>query len=231
MSIELYLYLFTLLLASIAAALFIFALKRSFKKIPETWKKFQRCHFFCYGICFLMIHLTITWICESINCYFAINGIINHFISTICFTLSLPFLFGFFFINTTSKWKKISYCILYLLLVLHFIKEGYYHPKCIVPVSSILFTCSTHFLAALLYLTDLLVYPKTFFFKLQIQIGSTILIRELLAAILGSYFYSGMFENKDLFFRLQFYNMVLSYFLLIPFFLSGIVKLKKQSIV
>lgn len=232
MPFNFYIYLLVIFSGIIFAGILLTELSKSIKKLPESWRKSTPLKPFRLSICFLMIYLIVTFICELISMYFSLYGIYNHFISVICYTLSLPFLFGFFFVHTQTRWKRYSYIILYLSLIIQFILGGYYQPDSVMPLNTTLFIFSIHFIAALLHLTSLLLNPKTDFFKFQLQINLSILICMLLGSILTSFYTTSILEdfvNFDLFFNIQFYNMVLFYSLIVFILMKELFKLRQKT--
>ncbi|MNU85841.1 hypothetical protein D3C71_755900 [compost metagenome] len=136
-----------------------------------------------------MIYLLINFIAEIILTYLAKNGIYNHFVISIHFSLSTPFLFGFFLINTQSSWKRYAIITLYTIIIVYLIVGGYYHPSAVFPDLVSLFMDSIFFLATLLYLTDLLVNSRSDYFKFRLKITLSVLIFSILSAFLTSIYW------------------------------------------
>ncbi|WP_430406279.1 hypothetical protein [Fluviicola sp.] len=147
-------------------------------------------------------------------------------------TLSTPFLFGFLFINTFKSWKQYAYIILYGALVAYFITGGYYHPRSILDGNSSLIMSTICFLGALIHLTDLLINPKSDYFKFQLKITTSLLIFNLLSNIVSSFCW---FNNEfdTLYFEPVFYihlsNAILFYLSFMLFFIIEIRKLQRPS--
>lgn len=228
MKFEYYFYLSIIASGIISAGILLSELRRLNEKLPKSWQESIRSKKFSLSICFLMTHLIITLICESISCYFSNHGIYNHFIASICFTLSFPFLFGFFYIHTNKKWKRHAYFIIYISLITRLIFGGYYHPNSIMPVGTVLFIFSAQFLVALLHLSDLLLNPKMDFFKFLLQVNLNILIHGLIAAIVTSAFISGITNNSDLIFYVQFITAIIFYLLFAIILIKELFKLRRK---
>ena len=96
------------------------------------------------------------------------------------------------------------------------------------PVSTVLFTFSVHFVAAFLHLTDQLLKPKTDFFKFQLQISLIIMIHGLIASIMTSFFISGFSENSDLIFYIQYFSTVFFYLLFALAILNEVIKIRRR---
>nr|WP_294860597.1 hypothetical protein [uncultured Fluviicola sp.] len=178
-----------------------------------------------------MIYLVITLICEIISYYLAKHGIYNGFVLSINMTLSTPFLFGFLLINTFKSWKQYSYIILYGALVTYFITGGYYHPRSISGGNSSLIISTICFLGALIHLTDLLINPKSDYFKFQLKITVSLLIFNLLSNVLSSFcWFNNEFSTR--YFEPVFYihlsNATLFYLSFIFIFIIEIRKLQRQ---
>ncbi|MNU85840.1 hypothetical protein D3C71_755890 [compost metagenome] len=224
-------YLSLLGIGVLSLAIFYFMLGKSPGKLPDGWKKttlpLKR---FRISILFLMIYLLVNLIGEIVAINLARHGIYNSFVISINETLATPFLFGFLFIHTQTWWKRYIYALLYLVIVIYFIQGGYYHPSCVLPSFSALLFFSTYFLATLVHLTDLLVNPKSEYFKFQLKVNISILICTLLATMFTSFAWSD--NNSDpfyseLFFYIHFYNIVAFHLSLDLIFLFEILKLRR----
>lgn len=222
-------YLLILGLGSILLTIFYFMLVRSAKKLPESWKKSLPTKRFRISILFLTTYLFITFVGEIAAFYLSAFNIYNSFVISINLTLATPFLFGFLFIYTQAAWKRYSYILLYLILVGHFTIGGYYHPDCILSDSSALLFSSINFLAVLLHLTDLLVNPKSEYFKFRLKTCICILIYSLLSSFLTSFYWADTDPTpfySDLIYYIHFYNIVFYYFILDLIFINEIWKLR-----
>ncbi len=226
-------YLFILGLGFILLALFYFLLGRSAEKLPNSWRKSLPSKKFRISILFLAVYLFITFAGEIIAFYLFLNSTYNSFIISINFTLATPFLFGFLFIYTKTAWKRYSYILLYIMLIGYFSNGGYYHPDCNLSDTSALFFSSIYFLAVLLYLTDLLVNPKSEHFRFRLKVCISILIYNLLGCLLTSFnwadtnpipFYS------NLIYYIHFFNIVFYYFALDLIIINEIRKLRRNYI-
>lgn len=202
---------------------------KSSKKLPEAWKKPPQLTNFRISILLFLIYLLINLIGEIVAIYLARLGIYNSFVMSINETLATPFMFGFFFIHTHTSWKRYIYFLLYLINVIYLIQGGYYHPDCVLSSTSALILFSTYFLAALVHLTDLLMKPKSEFFKFQLKVSVSILICTLLATILTSFSWADINPDPfyfELFFYTHFYNIVIFHFALSLIFINEILKLR-----
>ncbi len=231
MSIHSTIYLLILGLGFVLLTLFYFMLGRSAEKLPESWKKSLPSKSFQSGILFLTIYLFITFAGEIAAFTLSSHGIYNSFVISINLTLATPFLFGFLFIHTQTHWKRHSYVLLYLILVGYFSTGGYYHPDCILSNFSALLFSSIYFLAALLYMTDLLVNPKSEYFKFRLKICTCILVYSLLGCIMTSFYWADTIPTpfySKLIYYIHFYNIVFYYFVLDLILINEIRKLRRS---
>lgn len=231
MSIHTLIYFLTLILGVVSLLVFYRMLRKSSRELPEEWRKTLPARNFRSGIVLLLVYILIILIVELIAHSLAKHGIYNSFVISIGFTLFTPSLFGFLFIHTRATWKRYSYAILYFILVGYFITGGYYHPKCIhFDVSALVFS-SIYFLAALLYLTDLLMNPKTEYFKFQLKVCICILIYNLLGALITSFHWADIPATpfySSLIYYIYFYNIVFHYLALDIIFMNEIRKLRRS---
>lgn len=177
-----------------------------------------------------MIFLVNVLASDVVGTYLAKHHIYNHFVFSIYFTISTPFLFSFLFINTQKSWKQFCYVILYLILVGYLISGGYYHPRSIYSTTTDLLVKSIYFLAALLHLTDLLVTPKLDYFKFQLKINLTFLIWSLLATVITSFLSSDSAESNPYNNFFHFANIISITILYLSFsfiFITEIIKLRR----
>lgn len=200
MSLEDILYLFTLGLAAFSATILLYLLVRANSKLPEGWRTSSSFQLFKRSIFLLMVYLFIDFFGEFISLYLARNGIYNSYVMSINNTLSIPFLFGYFFINTPKLWKRYTYIVLYLIIVIYLIFGGYYHPNCILPGTFVIIIYTIHFLVAIIYLTGLLVNHQSDYFKFHLRISVSILIYTILESVAGSFFW---FEREGTPFYLE----------------------------
>lgn len=222
-------YLLILGLGSALLTIFYFMLHRSAKELPESWKKPLPSKHFRISILFLVSYLFITFAGEITAFYLSAFNIYNSFVISINLTLATPFLFGFLFIHTQTAWKRYSYVLLYLILVGHFTIGGYYDPDCVLSDFSTLLFSSIDFLAVLLHLTDLLMNPKSEFFKFRLKICICVLVYNLLSSFLTSFYWADTNPApfySDLIYYIHFYNIVLYYFSLDLIFINEIRKLR-----
>lgn len=230
MSIKSITYLSILGLGFVLLTIFYFMLLRSAKRFPENWKKSFSSKRFRISVLFLASYLLITFVGEIAAFYLSVFNIYNSFIISINLTLATPFLFGFLFIHTQTAWKRYSYILLYLILVGHFTIGGYYDPDCILSDFSALLFSSIDFLAVLLHLTDLLVNPKSEYFKFRLKICICVLVYNLLSSFLTSFYWGDTNPTpfySDLIYYIFFYNIVFYYFALDLIFINEIRKLRR----
>lgn len=220
-------------LGVVLSGILLFVLHKNALKLPEKWRKSLPLINFQRSIFLLMIYLVINLICEIISYYLARHHAYNSFVLSINMTLSTPFLFGFLFINTFKSWKRYSYIILYGALVAYFITGGYYHPRSVLGGNSSLIMSTICFLGALIHLTDLLINPKSDYFKFQLKITTSFLIFNLLSNIFSSFCWFND-EFSTLYFEPVFYihlsNATLFYLSFMLFFIIEIRKLQRPSI-
>ncbi len=222
-------YLSILGLGVLLLSIYYFSLRKSNDKLPESWRTRLQSKNFRISILFFMIYLLINLISEIIAIDLAMHRIYNSFVFSINNTLSTPFLFGFLFAHTHTYWKRYTYLLLYLILPIYLIQGDYYNPNCILPGVWPLILNSTYFLAALVHLTDLLMNPKSDYFRVQLKVSICILICTLLAAILTSFEWADTMNkpsHSEVIFYIHFYNIVLYYFSLDLIFINEIRKIR-----
>lgn len=176
-------------LAVISGFILLSKLRKFASKLPTNWQGSPALKTFRRGIFFLSIHLLIDLAGDSTCLYLAKHGIYNHFVISIDKTLSTPFLFGFFFINTRSPWKRNAIIALYAVIIGYLLIGGYYHPSAVFPNTVSVFFDSVFFLGALLHLTDLLENPQSEQFRFQLKMNLSILIFSILSAFLTSVYW------------------------------------------
>lgn len=217
----------------IFAAILFFIIGKTIAKLPDEWKKPSSLNNFQRSILFLLIYLLITCISECIAIYLATQHIYNSFVLTINSTSSTLFLFGFLFINTQTIWRRCGYLALYLILISYFISGGYYHPHSNLTGTSALIMNSTYFLAAFIHLTELLVNPKTDYFRFLLKINLSLLVYTFLAIIISSFLWYDL-ELSMYFSKLIFYihlsNTTLFYSSLALIILFEILKLNRRAV-
>lgn len=221
-----------LFLAIASSVLLFYRFKQSLKQLPLEWKQTAFVTNFQLSTLFLTLYLTIIFIGEALALTLAMNGIYNGFIIAFNYTLHIPFLFGFFFINTQSNWKKGVYIGLYLILVAFYISEGYYNPKAILSGNSVVLIYSIHFVGAFLHLTDLLIKPKSDYFRFQLKINLSILVFSLLSNIISSFYIyheESELTYPEIIYQIHFYNILLFYLSLSLIFIFEILKLKRSN--
>lgn len=232
MSLEDILYLFVLGLASFSSTILLFLLVRANSKLPEGWKISSSFQLFKRSVFLLMGYLLIDFLGEFISIHLARNGIYNSYVMSINSTLYIPFLFGYFFINTPKLWKRYTYVALYLIIVIYLISGGYYHPNCILPGTYLIIIYVSHFLVVLLYLTDLLVNHQSDYFKFHLRISVSILIYTILESVTGSFVWFDM-EGTQLYLELindiHFAFLILFYLSMAITFIIEILKLRRNQ--
>ncbi|MDF3026977.1 MAG: hypothetical protein K0S23_1284 [Fluviicola sp.] len=216
--------------AIVSSIILRFELIKSDKKLPVAWRNSFSLRNLTLSISFLTIFLLCNLTTEFVSQYLAKQHIYNSFIFSFDFTISSVFLFGFLYKHTQTVWKQYTYLLLYIIIIAYLINGGYYHPKCILPGTSALLIYSIYFIAALLHLTDLLLNPKSDYFKLQLKINLSFSINMLIASIATSFQWSldGNENWFEIYFQIQFINMMLFYFSLALIFISEILKLRRK---
>ncbi len=215
---------------AVSLIIYYLMLGKSAEKLPKTWRKSLPSKKFRISILFLALYLLIDCAGETIAIYFGEHGIYNFFVQNINETLFIPFLFGFFFIHTSTRWKRAIYLVLYMIFVIYLVSNGYYHPRSISSSFSAIIFFGICFLGALTHLTDLLENPKTEYFKFQLKVNLCILINSLLATLLTSFYLlhtNTGFKYFDLFYYIHAYNIMLYYFALDVIFINEIRKLRR----
>lgn len=159
--------------------------------------------------------------------YLASHGIYNHFVISIGQTISAPFLFGFFFINTRSSRKRYAIIILYMIIIGYLTIGGYYHPKAILPNTASVFFDSISFLATLLHLTDLLENPQSEHFRFQLKMNLSILIFFILSAFLTSVYWIDNHPGSRMITALCFANQIFIQLAFICIFITEMLKLRR----
>lgn len=233
MPLQYYIYFAGLILSVILAALLLWESNRSDSKLPEAWRKTRSFKKFRLSIWFLMIYLFLNLVSELVATYLAFHHIYNSFIYSIGHTLYFPFFLFFLQCFTYTRWKNYAYFILYAVVILYYIFGGYYHPRCILSSESSLLTNGTHFISIILLLTDLLLSPKSDYFKFQLRICLTFMIFSIFAAILTSAQWTNTTDHKmfsDLIFYLHYLNSVVLYYVISLIFLLEITKLRRKQV-
>lgn len=220
------LYLFILGPGVIFSGTWYFMLRKSIRKLPKEWQKSGHFRGFHRSVLFLNFFLFINFIGEILSVSLSHHGICNGFIISINLSLALPFLFGFFAIHTQTPWKKYSYLVLYLVLPGYLVIGGYYHPKSIFSGTPGLVYLIICFIGTLIHLSDLLLNPRSDYFKFKLKIDLNMLLYTLLA-IISTSFYLYNPGLSELIFYIHFYNIVVFYFLLALTFMIEILKLRR----
>ncbi len=208
-----------------------FMLRKSTKKLPDTWKNSLPRKNFRSGILLLTIHFLFILVSEIISIYLGFQGVYNAFIISIGFTVYTPFLFSFFFIYTQTLWKQYSYILLCLILIGYFGFGGYYLPGSVLPPSSALMFSCIYFLAALMHLTDLLMKHRSEHFKFQLKVNICILIYNILSGITASFLWSYTdreLPGLSLIFYINLYIAITYYVALDLIFIHEIRKLRRS---
>nr|WP_294860596.1 hypothetical protein [uncultured Fluviicola sp.] len=224
-------YLCALGLATLCSTILLFTLVRTNSKLPEAWRTSPSFQNFKRSVFLLMVYLLIDFFGEFISFHLAWNGIYNGFVMSISNTLYILFLFGYFFINTTLSWKRYTYILLYLIFVIYLISGGYYYPNCVLPGTYVIIIYVSHFLVALLYITELLIKRSSAHFKFHLTISLSILIYTILASVVGVYTWFDMEANllySELIIDLHFTLLCLFYFSLALTFIIEILKLRRK---
>ncbi len=233
MTIHDIIYLSIVGLGIVLLSVFYSMLGRATKRLPHSWKQSSSLRSFRISILFLVIYLLITLVGETIAIYLASHNTYNNFVICINFTLFTPFLFGFFFIHTPTNWKRYSYVVLYVVLIAYFTLGGYYHPDSVFSNIFVLLFSSIFFLVALIHLTDLLVNPKSEYFKFQLMISICVLIYNLFVAIITTSFWLKIITDlpyPDFIYDIHLYNIILYYFSLDLIVINEIRKLYRNYI-
>ncbi len=231
MTIHYIIYLSIVGIGIILLIIFHFMLRKSAEKLPHIWKNSLSLKCFRIGVFLLMIHLLLLLISEFLTIYLSMQWIYNSFVISIGYTLYTPFLFGFLFIYTQTTWKRYSYILLYAILVGYFVIGGYYLPGSAYPPSTMLVFSNIYFLAALLHLTDLLMNPKSEYFKFQLKVNICILIYNILSSITASFLWAYTdreLPGLSLIFYINLYILITYYVALDLIFIHEIRKLRKS---
>lgn len=233
MPLQFYIYFAGLILSVIMAVILLLESNRSTSKLPEAWRKTSSFKKFRLSIWFLAIYLFLNLVSELVATYLAFHQIYNSFVYSISHTLYFPFFLFFLHCFTYTSWKNYAYFILYAVVIVYYIFNGYYHPRCILSSESSLITNGVHFLSTILHLTDLLVNSKSDYFKFQLRISITFMIFAIIATILTSALWTNTTDHKiysDLIFQLHFLNAVVLYFAISLIFLLEIIKLRRKEV-
>lgn len=232
MPLQYHIYLAGIGLSVILAALLLRESSKSASKLPETWRKNRPLKKFHLSVWLLAIYLFLNLLSELIATYLALHHTYNNFIYSIGLTIYFPFFLSFLYLYTNKNWKKFAYFILYATLVGYFVWGGYYHPLCVISVNYYLIINGIFFISCLLHLTDLLMNPKSDYFKFQLKINLIYLIFSLLANIASTHW---KYENQnniysDFAFQLQFFSAVVLYYVISFFLLLEIIKLRRKQL-
>ncbi len=226
MIIELYLYLAAMGLVVICGFILLSKLRKYSSRLPDEWQKTYSLKNFRLGILFLSIHVFLDLITELFCIYLASHSIYNNFVISIGQTISTPFLFGFFFINTQSSRKRYAIVALYMIIIGYLTIGGYYHPKAVFPDTVSVFFDSIFFLTALLHLTDLLENPQSEHFRFQLKINLSVLIFSILSAFLTSVYWMDN-PGSRMITTLCFANQILIQLAFICIFITEMFKLRR----
>jgi len=227
MSTEFILNLIVLGISIALGTTLLVCLKKSKRSLPETWQKSASVKNFRLSILLLSTYLSIVFIGEVIATSMAGMGIYNCYIIIGSYTLHIPFLLGFFFINTVSSRKRYVYIFVYLILVAHFIWMDYYNPRSVLAIHTSQVIDTSLFIAALLHLTDILVNPKSDYIKFQFRIDFSILIFFLLTTITSPFFVDAL-DPHEILFHLNTLIITLYYLSFAVIFTSEIIKLSRR---
>ena len=225
---ELILYQSVIILAIASSLIVLLRFNKSVKDLPGGWRKSVSVRNFQLSVLFLTLYLSIIFIGEVIALSLAKNGIYNNFIIAFNYTLHVPFILGFFFVNTQSVWKKYAYIALYFILIGFYLSEGDYHPNSVATYKAEVIVSCIHFTAAFLHLTDLLVKPKSSYFRFQLKISICILTYSILSNVISSFYAYHIEFNltyPEIIYQIHFYNIMLFYILLLFVFINEIIKL------
>lgn len=223
------LYLSVITLGIISSILFLALLRKSTAGLTEGWRRSAPFKNFSLSIYLFIIFLFFALTNELITSYLARHHIPNAYVFSTYFSIATLLLFSFLFIHTQTRWKRYAYIVLYSILIGHLIYGGYYHPLSSHPTTTYIVLNTVFFLAGLLHLTDLLIYPKTDYFKFKLKISLIFLIFPLMGNILTSFHWSDITSDNVIdfpfIFMLQIGNMILFYFSFACVFISEIIKL------
>ena len=209
------------------SVILLILLKKQSENLPKQWRKSASLKKIKLSVLFLGIYLLIISLGEIIAFNLARNGIYNHFVITTNYTLHLPFLFAFLFINTQTSWKRYLYAVLYFILVIHFIWRGYYNPNSILTTDTEQIISMTIFAGTFLHLTDLLINPKSDHFRFQLKISLSILIQSLLSSITFTFNIHGL-DPTEVIYYINYSIAILLYTSIALAFLSEIMKLRRR---
>lgn len=223
------LFLSVMALGIISSIVLLVMLRKSTAQLPEGWRRSVSLKNFNLGIYILLIFLIVAFINEFITSYLARHHLPNGYVFSIFFTVATLLVLLLLFIHTQNRWKRFGYVVFYFILIGYLINGGYFHPLSNVTTTTSLLLNSMFFLAALLNLTDLLIHPKTDYFKFKLKISLIILVFGLMADILTSFHWSDMTSDNVIdfpfIFVLQIGNMFLFYFSFTFVLTSEIMKL------
>lgn len=181
------LYLSAIGLSVLTAIIFLVTLQRSIKRLPNNWRESNSLKTFRFGVILLLAYLSTHLVLESVAMWLAHHWMYNSYVITINNTISFALLFTFFYINTSTGWKRYGYIALYLSMVIYNIVYGLYHPKANLGAIDAFMIFGTYFLAALLHLTELLIKQKVEYLSFQLKVSIVLLSCTLLATIIGSF--------------------------------------------
>lgn len=213
-------------LAILSAIILIYHFKKSVKDLPRDWKEASFIRNFKLSVLFLTLYLTIIFVGEQISTPMAHRGIYNCYVIISNYSLHVPFLFGFLFINTSKIWKKYSYILLYLILLTHFLWMDYFDPNSVLSIHTSRMIDIIIFIATLLHLTDILINPKSDNIKFQLKIDLNILAYFLLSNITNAFNIHGADPN-ELLYLMNYLITIFYYSFFCLIFTSEIIKLRR----
>lgn len=212
-----------------SAAFLLQILRKLAAKLPETWKHSKPIRNFRLGVVFLLVYLAIIFTGEWIALSLASHGIYNSYVMSLNLSLSTPFLFGFFYLHTSSTWKRYTYFLLYFIPLGYFISGGYFHPRAILGEQTIQFVYIPIFLAAFFFLTNLLLHPKSAYFRFQLKICLSVLINSVITLIVTSFHWNDVQLLSKVIYYIHMGNMTLYYFSLALIFVTEAFKLRRTG--
>lgn len=216
-------------LAILSAIILIHHFKKSVKDLPRDWKEAAFIRNFNWSVLFLTLYLTINLIGEQIATSMAHRGIYNCYVIISNYSLYIPLLFGFLFINTSKIWKKYSYVLLYLILLTHFLWMDYFDPNSVLSINTSRMIDIIIFIATLLHLTDILINPRSDYnIKFQLKIDLSILAYWLLSNITNAFMIQEADPN-ELIYLMHYLITILYYSFFCLIFASEIIKLRRGN--
>jgi len=155
----------------------------------------------------------------------------NFFVYAIYFTVCLPVLFSFYSLHLTRVWKKMLLIPLYGTVIGLLLYQNSYNKRSVLTPTFSITLDVVCFIAALIFISDILIQPKRQQFNFLLKIGIAFLIFNFLSSMMTSIIQFDVEFPEDqraLFFYLHLYMAMSFYALIGVIFWIEFMNLRKQ---